>query len=204
MLPLAAAVLTCWRLGAAGARPRPAKPEAGTDYLVLDKPRPVDAPAGKVEVVEFFWYSCPHCNAFEPTLEAWVSACPRMWRCVACRWPSATTLCRSNACIYALEAMGLVDKLHAKVFAAIHVEKQQPGQGRGHRRLGGQAGRGQGQVHGAVQLVHRSPPRPAAPPNCKTPTRSKACPLWVWPAGSTPMAHLPRAWSARCRWSNPC
>ena len=33
-------------------------------------------PAGKVEVIEFFWYSCPHCNAFEPTLEAWVKKLP--------------------------------------------------------------------------------------------------------------------------------
>jgi thiol:disulfide interchange protein DsbA len=65
-------------LGATAARAQPAKPRSrGKDYLVLDKPAPTDAPAGKIEVVEFFWYSCPHCNAFEPTLEAWIKACPR-------------------------------------------------------------------------------------------------------------------------------
>ena len=42
----------------------------GADYLTLDKPAPTEVPAGQVEVVEFFWYSCPHCNAFEPQLEA--------------------------------------------------------------------------------------------------------------------------------------
>ena len=42
----------------------------GKDFKRLDKPVAPDAPAGKVDVIEFFWYSCPHCNAFEPTLDA--------------------------------------------------------------------------------------------------------------------------------------
>ena len=39
-------------------------PQAGDDYVKLKQPAPVEAPAGKIEVVEFFWYSCPHCHAF--------------------------------------------------------------------------------------------------------------------------------------------
>ena len=35
------------------------------------------AQGGKVEVIEFFWYSCGHCNAFEPTLEAWIKSAPK-------------------------------------------------------------------------------------------------------------------------------
>jgi thiol:disulfide interchange protein DsbA len=54
-----------------------AKPEAGADYMVLDKKVPVEAPAGTVEVIEFFWYNCPHCNAFEPALDAWVGRLPK-------------------------------------------------------------------------------------------------------------------------------
>ena len=57
-------------------RPGASKPEDGTEYMTLDKRVPVDAPAGKVEVIEFFWYSCPHCNAFEPRLEAWIKKLP--------------------------------------------------------------------------------------------------------------------------------
>ena len=38
----------------------------------MKSPQPVSAPAGKVEVIEFFWYGCPHCYEFEPTIEAWV------------------------------------------------------------------------------------------------------------------------------------
>jgi thiol:disulfide interchange protein DsbA len=100
------------------------KLEAGTDYMVLDPRAPVEAPAGKIEVVEFFWYSCPHCNAFEPTLEAWAAKLPK--DVVLRRVPVAfrDDFVPQQRLYYALDAMGLVDKLHAKVFAAIHAEKQ--------------------------------------------------------------------------------
>jgi thiol:disulfide interchange protein DsbA len=100
------------------------KPQAGTDYLVLDKPAAVEAPAGKIEVVEFFWYNCPHCNAFEPMFEAWAKRVPK--DVVVRRVPVAfrSDFEPQQRLYYVLEAMGLVDKLHAKVFLAIHVEKQ--------------------------------------------------------------------------------
>src|SRR6476619_1843101 len=50
--------------------------DAGKDYKVLDKRVPVDAGPGKIEVTEFFRYSCPHCNAFEPKLVAWSKRLP--------------------------------------------------------------------------------------------------------------------------------
>ena len=99
-------------------------PQAGTNYLVLEKRAAVDAPAGKIEVVEFFWYNCPHCNSFEPTLDAWLKRAPK--DIVVRRVPVAfrDDFVPQQRLFYALEAMGLVDKLHSKVFAAIHVEKQ--------------------------------------------------------------------------------
>src|SRR5215469_14347782 len=45
-------------------------PQEGTDYTVLASPQPTDSP-GKIEVLDFFWYGCPHCYAFLPALEAW-------------------------------------------------------------------------------------------------------------------------------------
>lgn len=54
------------------AQASPSAPVAGTDYSVLPAAQPVDVPAGKIEVTEFFWYGCPHCNEFDPYLEAWV------------------------------------------------------------------------------------------------------------------------------------
>ena len=99
-------------------------PQAGTDYVVVEKRAAVEAPAGKIEVVEFFWYNCPHCNSFEPTLEAWVKRAPK--DIVVRRVPIAfrDDFVPQQRLFYTLEAMGLVDKLHAKVFAAIHAEKQ--------------------------------------------------------------------------------
>ncbi len=99
-------------------------PKEGTDYLVLDKPAPTDAPAGKIEVVEFFWYSCPHCNRFEPQLEEWARKMPK--DVVLRRAPVAfrPDFEPQQRLYFVLEAMNKVDELHKKVFYAIHVEKQ--------------------------------------------------------------------------------
>jgi protein dithiol oxidoreductase (disulfide-forming) len=98
-------------------------PVPGTQFNVIEPRAPVEAPADKVEVVEFFWYSCSHCNAFEPTLEAWVKKLPK--DVVFKRVPIAFQASHvpQQRLFYALEAMGLVEKLHTKVFAAIHVER---------------------------------------------------------------------------------
>ena len=100
------------------------KPELGTDYLQLDKRAAVEAPAGKIEVVEFFWYSCPHCSVFEPTFDAWSKRVPK--DVAVRRVPIAfrADFAPQQRLFYALEAMGLLDQLHRKVFAAIHSEKQ--------------------------------------------------------------------------------
>lgn len=98
------------------------KPAAGADFLVLDKPAPVDN-AGRIEVVEFFWYKCPHCNAFEPALEGWIKKLPK--DVVLRRVPVGfrDDFVPLQRLYYSIEAMGQVDKVHAKVFTAIHAEK---------------------------------------------------------------------------------
>jgi thiol:disulfide interchange protein DsbA len=92
--------------------------------MTLDKRVNVDTPAGKIEILEFFWYSCPHCNAFEPALETWIKRLPN--DVVVKRVPVAfrDDFAPQQRLYFAIEAMGLIDKLHAKVFYAIHVEKQ--------------------------------------------------------------------------------
>lgn len=96
----------------------------GTDYLKLGRPAPVDAPAGKVEVVEFFGYWCPHCASFEPAFHAWTKKVPA--HVVVRRNPVAfrDDNVPLQRLYYAIEAMGRVDDLHAKVFTAIHGERQ--------------------------------------------------------------------------------
>jgi len=101
----------------------PARFAAGKDFLKLDRPVPTDAEAGKIELIEFFWYSCPHCNAFEPTFAEWVKNAPK--DVVVRRMPVAfrDDFAPQQRLFFTLEAMGLLDKLHAKVFQAVHVER---------------------------------------------------------------------------------
>ena len=113
------------RLALAQAKP----PAAGTDYMVLEKRASVEAPAGKIEVVEFFWYSCPRCNAFEPTLNAWVKGVAKDVSVRRVPVAFRDDFVPQQRLFYALEAMGLLDKLHGQVFAAIHVEKQKLARG---------------------------------------------------------------------------
>ena len=100
------------------------KPENGTDYQTLGKIVAGDVPPGKVEVIEFFWYSCPHCNSFEPKLQAWTKKLPP--DVVLRRVPVAfrDDFVPQQRLYYTLEALGKVDELHARVFQAIHAERQ--------------------------------------------------------------------------------
>lgn len=96
----------------------------GTDFVRLGRPAPVDSPAGKIEVVEFFAYSCIHCYNFEPLLADWMKKLPA--NVVVRRTPVAfnDAFVPMQRLYYALEAMGQVDALHEKVFRAFHVDKQ--------------------------------------------------------------------------------
>ncbi len=99
-------------------------PTEGTHYVRLSQPMP--APAhGKLEVVEFFWYGCPHCHEFEPALEAWTKTLPAdvVFRRAPVAFrpePHGT----HQRLYFAIETMGLLATLHRKVFYAIHNERQ--------------------------------------------------------------------------------
>ena len=97
-------------------------PVEGKDYLRLATP--IGMPPGKIEVVEFFGYWCPHCSAFESTLDAW-----------ARKLPADVSLRRVpvgfqpwhepyQRLYYAIESLGLMDPLHRRAFAAVHVNRQ--------------------------------------------------------------------------------
>lgn len=100
------------------------KPVEGQHYVRLGTLAPVNAPAGKIEVIEFFWYGCPHCNAFEPTLDAWAKKLPAdvAFRRVPVAFREIYA--GQQQLFYALEAMDKVDALHRKVFYAVHSERQ--------------------------------------------------------------------------------
>jgi len=96
---------------------------SGKDYITLERPVATEAGKGKIEVLEFFWYSCPHCNQFEPAFEQWAKNAPK--DVVVRRVPVAfrDDFVPQQRLYYTLEAMNLVDKMHLRVFTAIHGEK---------------------------------------------------------------------------------
>ena len=95
----------------------------GRDFRRLGTPAPVPG-HGKIDVVEFFWYGCPHCNALEPALEAWSEKLPADVQLR--RMPVIFgALHEGHARLFfALEAMGLLPTLHRRVFAALHVQRR--------------------------------------------------------------------------------
>jgi len=107
----------------AAAQAQVKKPELGVHYLSIGTPAPTEAPPGKVEVLEFFWYNCPHCNAFEPELAAWLKRMPK--HVAFRRVPVAfnASFVPQQRLYFSLEALGLVEKLHGRVFDAIHNQK---------------------------------------------------------------------------------
>jgi thiol:disulfide interchange protein DsbA len=96
-----------------------AAPVEGTDYVELDPPQSVDTP-GKIEVIEFFWYRCPHCYALEPDLEAWVKRLPRDVQFRRVPGILNDDWAVDARIFYALETLGEVDRLQGALFNAIH------------------------------------------------------------------------------------
>lgn len=95
----------------------------GIDYVKLVAPQPT-SDASKIEVVELFWYGCPHCYHLEPLINKWAAALPedvnfvRMPAILNPRWE---ILARAY---YTAELLGVLDQVHEPLFKAIHADKQ--------------------------------------------------------------------------------
>ncbi len=96
---------------------------AGQGYKNLAAVQPTQE-ANKVEVIEFFWYGCPHCYQFEPALEKWKAKLPANVNFI--RQPAVFgPLWGKHAKAYfTAQVLGVVDKVHADLFHAIQVQKQ--------------------------------------------------------------------------------
>ena len=100
--------------GAAAWAQAPAAP-----YSMLTPPQATDG-SGKIEVIEFFWYGCPHCYSIEPAVNAWLKSAPK--DVVFKRVPAYPSDAWGGMAVmyYTLEAMGLLEQYHSKVFDAMH------------------------------------------------------------------------------------
>ena len=95
--------------------------EAGKTYIELNSAVPVAVP-GKIEVVELFWYGCPHCYAFEPVVNPWAEKLPSDVNFVRLPAMFGGPWDAHGQMFLTLEAMGVEHKVHAAVFNAIQKE----------------------------------------------------------------------------------
>jgi thiol:disulfide interchange protein DsbA len=92
----------------------------GVNYQTVLPAQPVSTGPGQIEVVDFFWYGCPHCNALEPYLEAWERSKPAnvvLKRVPAVLQPEWEPAARAY---YTAEALGILAKSHKAIFDEIH------------------------------------------------------------------------------------
>lgn len=108
-------------LGAIHAADAPASAtfQEGKDYGRLSTPMPTTVP-GKPEVIEFFSYTCPHCNDLDPVVEQWLKRKPADVQFVRIHVSYGPTWEVMARAYYAAEALGVLDKVHRPLFDAIH------------------------------------------------------------------------------------
>jgi thiol:disulfide interchange protein DsbA len=97
-------------------------PKLGAEYIQLASPQPVQAVGKKVEVIEFFMYTCPHCNVLEPHLAEWVKKQGDKILFKRVHMPYGANDPVAHLFL-TLEAMGKLEEMHPKVFKAIHVDR---------------------------------------------------------------------------------
>ena len=102
----------------------PADPKNGVDYQTLTAPQPTQATGKKVEVIEFFAYHCPACNALEPTFNQWVKKQADNIVVRRIHLPFQGPADPEAHLFLTLEAMGKLEEFHHKVFRAVHVERK--------------------------------------------------------------------------------
>ena len=95
----------------------------GEAYKVLPQAQPTMNP-NHVEVVELFWYGCPHCHKFEPYIEKWLKTKPDNVDFVRLPAVLREEWSLHARAFYTAETLGILDKIHKPLFDAIHVEKR--------------------------------------------------------------------------------
>jgi thiol:disulfide interchange protein DsbA len=95
-------------------------PREGIDYRVVKPAQPTQAPAGKIEVIEFFGYWCPHCHEFEPTMSDWAKRNESKVSMVYVPIAFQPSMVNMQKLYYTLDALGKEKELRTKVFSSIH------------------------------------------------------------------------------------
>ena len=109
--------------GAAMAAAQSASFREGVDFKHIEPEQPT-ASGKKIEVIEVFWYGCPHCFHFQPYIEQWAQKLPadvdyvRMPAVLNASWETGARA------YYTAEALGVLDRVHEPIYDAIHEKRQ--------------------------------------------------------------------------------
>jgi protein dithiol oxidoreductase (disulfide-forming) len=95
----------------------------GKQYQVLKTPAPISAPADKVEILEFFWYACPHCFEFEPLLEKWLKTAPKYYSFQRVPINFGAGFDKLQKLYYTLLDMGVIGTMQLKIMDAVQVKR---------------------------------------------------------------------------------
>lgn len=101
----------------------PLRFQEGVDYELVSPAQPTADPA-RIEVVEAFWYGCPHCYRFQPTIDRWLLTKPDSVSYVRLPAVLNESWVLHTQAYYTAEALGVTDKIHAELFHAIHRDKR--------------------------------------------------------------------------------
>ncbi|NOQ64184.1 MAG: thioredoxin domain-containing protein [Methyloprofundus sp.] len=96
---------------------------AGKGYTDLAAVQPTQDPT-KVEVIEFFWYGCPHCYQFEPALTKWQETLPANVTFIRQPAVFSKVWAQHAKAYFTAEVLDVVEKVHADLFHAIQVKKE--------------------------------------------------------------------------------
>ena len=119
VLPL---LLWMFAIGCSAQEPPSREYTAGEQYTVIASRVPRTAPGDGIEVVEFFWYRCPHCYRFEPMLQAWAKKQPADVNFRPTPAVFREVMALHARAYFTADALGVLDKLHPALFRAMNVE----------------------------------------------------------------------------------
>jgi protein dithiol oxidoreductase (disulfide-forming) len=123
---IAAFTAVCaWSLIATASAAEPLTFTEGVNYVPVSPAQPTTVKPGEIEVIEFFWYGCPHCFALEPYLEAWLKHKPSnvVFKRIPGALPGSEWITDAQA-FYTAQALGLEPRINAPLFDAIHLHQQ--------------------------------------------------------------------------------
>ncbi|MGH8370151.1 MAG: thiol:disulfide interchange protein DsbA/DsbL [Gammaproteobacteria bacterium] len=119
-------IMVCaWSFSCTLSAAEPATFTAGVNYVPVSPAQPTNVKPGQIEVIEFFWYGCPHCYALEPYLEAWLKHKPAnvVFKRIPGALPGSEWIPDAQA-FYTAQALGLEPGINMPLFDAIHLHQQ--------------------------------------------------------------------------------